>query len=245
MAVLDDIRQWWDEDSATYDNSPGHRPRTGAERAAWTAAMESLLPPAPAHVLDCGAGTGFLSLMAAQLGHQVTALDLSDAMLARLRQAAQAMGVSDAVHTVRAPADQPPSAEYGAVMERHLLWTLPDPQGALRAWRQVAGRLVLVESMWGNADPVEAFRVRARHKLHRWLGRPPDHHGEYSEEIRAALPLGRGTSPSLLIELAENAGWTAPRLVRLRDVEWATLLTLSPLERLLGVAPRFAIVAGA
>jgi hypothetical protein len=41
-----------------------------------------------------------------------------------------------------------------------------------------------------------------------------------------------------------EAGWANPRLVRLRDVEWATSLDMDPVERLLGVAPRFAVVAG-
>ena len=84
MAILDDIRRFWDDDAATYDNAPGHRPTSPAVQAAWTAALEALLPPPPARVLDCGAGTGFLSLIAARLGHRVTALDLSPQMLAKL-----------------------------------------------------------------------------------------------------------------------------------------------------------------
>src|SRR5580692_2587918 len=90
MAILDDIRRFWDDDAATYDNAPGHHPTSAAVQAAWTAALASLLPPPPARVLDCGAGTGFLSLIAARLGHSVTALDLSTAMLDRLRTAADA-----------------------------------------------------------------------------------------------------------------------------------------------------------
>jgi hypothetical protein len=35
-----------------------------------------------------------------------------------------------------------------------------------------------------------------------------------------------------------------PRMRRLRDVEWAMSLGLPLPERLLGVAPRFAIIAG-
>ena len=57
----DEIRRYWDEDAATYDHAPDHRAGTGAERAAWTAALARALPPAPARVLDCGAGTGFLA----------------------------------------------------------------------------------------------------------------------------------------------------------------------------------------
>jgi hypothetical protein len=105
------------------------------------------------------------------------------------------------------------------------------------------GKLVLVESLWGGADPVEAARARGREALRRLQGRPRDHHGEYPAEVRAALPLGTGAHPSRLVEQVEAAGWRRAQLVRLRDVEWATLLTLPPLGRLLGVAPRFAVTA--
>ena len=246
MAVLDEIRDWWDEDAATYDNAPGHRPRTAAEWAAWSAALARLLPPRPARVLDCGAGTGFLSLIAARLGYRVTAIDLSAQMLDRLRAAATTAGLG--IETVQGSADRVPAGHFDAVMERHLVWTLPDPGAVLQVWRGAVGsngRLVLVGGLWGSADPVERWRAQMREWFRRWQGRPANHHGEYPAEVRAVLPLAAGTHPSVLAELVETAGWRAPRLERLRDVEWATTLALSPLERLLGVSPRFAIVADA
>jgi SAM-dependent methyltransferase len=244
MAVIDDIRAWWDQDAATYDNAAGHRPRTAAERAAWTAALARLLPAAPARVLDCGAGTGFLTLIAARLGHRVTALDLSGEMLAHLTEAAKAARLT--VEVVEGPAGQPPPGPFDAVIERHLVWTLPDADSALAAWRRVTepgARLVLVESLWGGADPIEAALGRGREALRRLQRRPPDHHDRYPPAIRAALPLGTGAHPSRLVELVEAVGWRRAQLVRLRDVEWATLINLPPVERLLGVAPRFAITA--
>jgi len=242
MAILDEIRRFWDDDAARYDDSPGHRPTSAAVQAAWTAALAGLLPPPPARVLDCGAGTGFLSLIAARLGHRVTALDLSPGMLAKLGAAADAEGLDVAV--VVAPAHEPPDG-FDAVMERHVLWTLPDPLATLRAWRQAAptGRLVAVESMWGDADPVEALRGRGRQWLRRLRGEADDHHGPYPGDVRAALPLGTGTHPRAVTELVARAGWAVPRLVRLRDVEWAASTELPFPERLLGVAPRFAVVA--
>ena len=242
MAIVDDIRRFWDDDAATYDDAPGHKPRSPAVLAAWTAAVEHLLPPAPARVLDCGAGTGFLSLIAARLGHDVTALDVSEAMLERLRAAAGAERLS--ISVVVGPAELPPDG-FDAVMERHLLWTLPDPGAALRAWRAAApdGRLVAFESMWGDADPLERLRAKGRDWLRRARGGAPDHHGPYPEAVRASLPLGSGTSPRRIVEAVADGAWRSPRLVRLRDVEWAATAELPLPERLIGVAPRFAVLA--
>jgi SAM-dependent methyltransferase len=82
---VDQVRRFWDADAATYDRDPGHYPVSPLELAVWWGTLERLLPAAPASVLDVGAGTGFLSLIAAELGHHVTAVDLSSGMLGRLR----------------------------------------------------------------------------------------------------------------------------------------------------------------
>lgn len=54
------------------------------EHTAWIRAIESLLPTTPADVLDIGTGTGFVALIASQLGHRAIGLDPSTAMLAEV-----------------------------------------------------------------------------------------------------------------------------------------------------------------
>jgi SAM-dependent methyltransferase len=240
--LLEEIRSFWDADAPTYNNSLGHSPRSSAVLAAWAAALARLLPPAPAKVLDVGAGTGFLSLIASRLGHRVTALDLSPQMLERLETVAEREGLE--IEIVVGTADAPPQG-FDAIMERHLLWTLPDPRRALAAWRGAAprGRLLLVESLWGQVDQFELLRRKASHLLGRVRGEPPDHHASYSDEVRRSLPLGGGTAPSRLVELAVEQGWRNPRLERLRDVEWVEKSELPIPERIVGVAPRFVVVA--
>ncbi len=242
QASLEEIRSFWDADAPTYDNSSSHRPRDRTVQAAWTAAVARLLPPSPVRVLDAGAGTGFLSLIAARLGHKVTALDLSPQMLEQLRVSAADEDL--AIEVVVGHADSPPDG-FDVVMERHLLWTLPRPGDALGSWRNAApeGRLVLFESLWGSVDPFEAARSRVRALLRNARGQAPDHHGSYSDSLRSSLPLGSGTPPGTLIEMAESAGWRGVRLDRLRDVEWAERSALPAIERLVGVTPRFSIVA--
>ncbi|MGH3319322.1 MAG: class I SAM-dependent methyltransferase [Streptosporangiaceae bacterium] len=243
--TLDKIRKFWDEDASVYDHGADHVPQSAAEQAAWSAALLRLLPPPPASVLDVGAGTGFLSLALARLGYRVTALDLSPGMLARLDRKAEREAAE--VETVQGPAHEPPGGPFDAVVERNVVWTLPDPAAALAAWRTVApgGRLVLLEGLWGErADIVERARGQARSLLHRVRGHPSGHHGSYDEELLGTLPLAAGPDPERLSTLVEPNGWGPARVERLRDVEWASSLTLPPLERLLGVHARFAVVAG-
>lgn len=238
------LRTYWDRDSHTYDEAESHAPRSPVVNAAWRGALARLLPD-PVRVLDIGAGTGFVSLNLARLGHRVTAVDSAPGMLERLRAKAADEGLE--IETVEADAADPPPGPFDAVVERHVVWTLPDPAAALGSWRRAApgGRLVLLESVWGGgADLPERLRGRARELLRTVRGRPDAHHASYEPGWHAALPLGAGTSPRRLTELVGESAWGPARLYRMRDVEWAALSALPPWERLLGVAPRFAVVAG-
>jgi hypothetical protein len=140
---------------------------------------------------------------------------------------------------------EPPPGPFDVVMERHVLWTMTDPVGGLSRWKEVAGRLVLLEGVWGERD----LRRRAKDVMAealRWvMGIPDDHHAPYPEDVLAELPLARLPSPVPLIEAVRDAGWSAVRIKRLRDVEWAAMLhepwPLGWLER----RPRYALVADA
>jgi SAM-dependent methyltransferase len=213
----DELRDFWNRDAESYDRSPAHAASDPVEAPMWRAAQVRYLPPPPARVLDVGAGTGAMSIMAADLGHRVTALDLSPGMLAAAREKADALGL-------------------------HI-----DPVGALRAWHGVApaGRLVLFEGIFDRAGLAQRLRSSAAHAARKALGVPHDHHGRYSDDLLAALPLARATSPMAYVEAVREAGWRSVRLERLRDVEWARRISSPILLGWLEMVPRFAVVAEA
>jgi ubiquinone/menaquinone biosynthesis C-methylase UbiE len=242
----DRIRLWWDEDASSYDRSAGHAMSDPVEAAAWRAVLASLLPPAPAHVLDVGAGTGALALMAAELGHEVTALDLSEAMLERARAKAVARGLD--VTFVVGRAEEPPEGPFDAVMSRHLVWTVPSPVEVLRTWRgavRPGGRLAMFEGSWAGEGMLVAMKDAVARTVERAIGAEDGHHAPYPREVVENLPLGRPTSPRPFLDSATEAGWTRLRLARLRDVEWAIERRQPWPLGWLRHRPRYAIVADA
>jgi len=246
VSVASEIRDFWDADAAVYDTSPSHYPRRPQEQAAWAGALRRLLPEPPATVMDVGAGTGFLSLLLAAQGYAVTAVDLSPGMLARLQAKAADRDLS--IEVVEAEAVTPPPGDFDAVVERHLLWTLPDPAQALTAWREAApkGRLVVVEGSWGStwATGTEGWRAKARGLAGRVRVSEPGHHDHYSDRVQAALPHAQGMSPDEAVSLVQASPWGQARLERLRDVEWALVEGRGIVDELLGTHPRWAVVAG-
>lgn len=243
MEPHDTIQRWWDDDASVYDDSAGHAISDPVEAAAWRRALEATLPDPVARILDVGTGTGSLALLIAELGHAVTGLDLSEGMLERARAKADDAGA--AILFVHGRAEEPPAGPFDAIVERHVLWTVPDPVATLRAWRSVTrpgGRLVLLEGSWGGDGAFVALADLAAQMIERLYGMDDHHHAEYPD---LALPLEGVSSPAPFLEAVAAAGWERLRLGRLRDVEWAIErrlpFPLGPLTH----RQRYAIVADA
>lgn len=161
MATPDEV-DLWDAEAARFDDAADHGLRDPAVRDARRRLLLGLLPPAPCRVADLGCGTGTLTLLLAEEGYAVDALDLSPAMVARAR--AKLAGTTATV--VEADASDPPlpPASYDVVLGRHVLWALPSPADALGRWSRLlrpGGRLVLVEGRWSTGVGLSAAETTA------------------------------------------------------------------------------------
>jgi SAM-dependent methyltransferase len=152
------IANYWDAAASSFDDEPDHGLRAEHTRDAWARRLETWLPPGPVDVLDIGCGTGSLSLLLAEAGHRVTGLDLAPRMV---EQAQEKLAAADLTgRFLVGDAAVPPTGEerFDVVLSRHLVWTLSDPEAALREWvgrLRPGGWLVLVEGRWrepGQSD---------------------------------------------------------------------------------------------
>lgn len=111
---------------------------------------------------DLGCGTGSLSVLLAEAGHDVHGLDLSEEMIKAAR--AKASGVSATFTTGDAARPPYPKASFDVVLARHVLWALPDPAAALREWVSLLkpeGVLLLVEGRWSTGAGLTAAQTRS------------------------------------------------------------------------------------
>jgi ubiquinone/menaquinone biosynthesis C-methylase UbiE len=227
-APLDAIRDVWTAGAADYDLDPGHGLLTPELQRIWSGVLTEVIGEAPLELLDVGTGTGILAVQAALLGHRVTGLDLTPAMLAHARARAESAAADVTWVEGDAMAIPLPDGSFDAVMSRHVLWTMTDPGQAFREWIRVTrsgGRVIWFDSTW-PPDGREA-------KVRRWLagrvqgltgGVDPQSSHHYGPEIAAALPLRGLRSVGPVRELLETLGVRHPEIRgvrRLRDAELA------------------------
>ena len=161
---LYESRQYWDEAAAAFDNEPDHGLRDPSARDAWTKLLKTQLPTTRTTILDVGCGTGSLSVVLAELGHDVTGIDLSPAMILQAKAKAAAAGQSISFQVMDATFPQLPLQHFDSIVCRHLLWALPEPARVLRRWVELlkpSGRLVLIEGYWKTGSGLHVQEIVA------------------------------------------------------------------------------------
>lgn len=104
----------------------------------WLEELEARLPAeTPLNILDIGTGTGFFAILMAHLGHRVTGIDLTPAMLEEASAMASGLGLDIDFRQMDAQQLVFPNGTFDVVLSRNLTWTLPEPEKAYAEWYRV------------------------------------------------------------------------------------------------------------
>ena len=170
------------------------------------------------HVADIGCGPGFFSVLFAERGWQVSAIDASAEMLARA-QANVAARIEDAeVEFVQCDFGSLPfeADTFDLVVGRNVTWLMRDPEGAYAEWLRVlrpGGKMLMFDANWYRylVDPQVAAQRAADQRGNVLEGWDEDAQATSDEEKRCEelasnLPLTGILRPAWDLETLARLG---------------------------------------
>ena len=212
MNKLDAIKQYWDMRAEGYSLQTVHELEEEQEACRADLLLRHVKNGQSLSVLDLGCGPGLFSILLAQKGHRVTALDCTENMLSRARRNAQTAGVH--IHFVQADAQNLPFADenFDLVVTRNLTWNLEHPKRAYREWLRVLRSKGSLVNLDGN-HYLYLFDKRYA-KEHEQRKKDEEHPSEYMmgvnpspiNKIARSLPLSRRHRPQWDIDCLLKMG---------------------------------------
>ena len=155
--ILEENREYWTGRASGYSEVNKLELST-AQRQKWKECLRGELtrhfpgrPPAGLRVLEVGTGPGFFAILLRELGCEVTAIDLTPAMLAEAKENAGAL--ADGIRFLEMNAEELSFSDgsFDAVISRNLTWNLPHPGRAYAEWARVlkpGGLLMNFDANW-------------------------------------------------------------------------------------------------
>ncbi len=207
----DIITARWDKSSKTYDSRPGHGIQSEKEKEAWISLLKKALGDESLDVLDVGCGTGVLSLLLSEIGHNVTGIDLSEGMLGRAKKKAQEQKLRAEFRIGDAENLSFENESFDAVINRHLLWTLLNPERAVAEWKRIlkpGGKLIIIDGSGNNRNSMRKrlYRYFISMPLVLLTERRNPCRGHYGRGIERQLPMRQRKRPEADVKILKDLG---------------------------------------
>ncbi len=217
--VKDGVRKYWDYGSKFYDTAPGGR--SEEERILWKGLLSGSIGPGVKNVLDVGTGTGTIAMFLAELGNIVTAVDFSSGMMEVARK--KALATDSGIKFMEGDVENLSfdDGAFDCVTARYVLWTLPNPDKAVKEWTRVVkpgGKIVIIDGKWVTKNLLPLISTVNYH-IYRFIkyGKNPFTH-DYKKDISAGLPNPHGIEKEQIVVYMSGAGMTDITITDLNNI---------------------------
>ena len=142
------IEGYWTQRASGYSGTVTEQIEKGTYRHWLNIILEHLGQCGDLDVLDVGTGPGFFPVVLGRLGHRVTGVDCTQAMLDQAGNNCARYGVDAKFKRMDAQVLEFPDETFDLVISRNLVWNLNDPKAAYREWLRVLkpeGKLMIFD----------------------------------------------------------------------------------------------------
>lgn len=202
---LEEIRKYWNQRAEGYAKS-NQEELEGEERTYWEKQLlQSLKGKDYKKVLDIGCGPGFFSVLLAQMGYEVTAVDYTENMLSEAKKNADAYGVHIDFQRMDAQKLAFADGSFDFLVSRNVLWNLEEPRHAYGEWLRVLRPGGSLMNCDGNfyyyvKDAEYGDRMRWAHKHMEGVSAAP------IDRIGESLPMAQKLRPGWDMQILREMG---------------------------------------
>ena len=217
--LLQEIEQYWSRRASSYSDLINTELATdGLER--WLPVLrENGIDGGPKRILDVGTGPGFFAIALASLGHEVVAVDYTEAMLEEAAANAQTAGLADRILFLQMDAQDLtfPDDTFDFIVTRNVTWVLEHPDEAYVSWHRVlkpGGTLLNFDAGWYNyLFNEEKYQEFLEDREIVKAAKMTDSYDSYDqsdvcEEFSKQLMLSRYTRPEIDLMMLEEIGFS-------------------------------------
>ena len=159
------INEYWSKGAGSYNKYVGREMHSRRETKVWQEIFTGVFGKEKLKILDVGTGPGIAAIILIELGHDVIGIDMSEEMLKNARGNATRFNLP--VDIIHGDAENLPFEDrsFDAVFNRHVLWTLPNPEMAIAEWRRVlktGGKIVIIDGSWDDYRRILYKRIWKR-----------------------------------------------------------------------------------
>ena len=141
--LLEQIKSYWSTRTEGY-SEVNKKELEGMQRKAWLEVLQEHFPQKDKReikILDIGTGPGFFTIILAEAGYQVTAVDYTEGMIQKAKENVQkeAGNLIERICFQRMDAQNLTfeNESFDVVISRNLTWNLEEPEKAYREWIRV------------------------------------------------------------------------------------------------------------